>query len=362
MNSLSQAFSRFNERAIVTNRHFWKICALLALSAGTVLAAGDPAEGSKPAAPATAPATEPQPYLLKPEGQPFTLLKNWTFGNKRADATVRSKAELDQDFYYRYIWENGKLDKFSTYWSYHRDYPEGDPRSLHVFSDNTMTLKGRIPPGGGLRDRGIESGMVRGKIPVTPGMYIEMRAKLTGGVGVWPNFWLEEGVQSPDGTFSKPPKALPEIDIFEFFNWDGRPQTRIMVCNIQTFGKPAAYGNPHDIFTTLKDVGWERHLDVGFDCSKDFHVFALDWMENKPIWLLDGKPIKQTYYEWHGPPAHVVVANSIGMHLNGVTQKQMVADEKQWDYVIDYIRIWEHKLTAAGNSVGPTSYPANVAP
>lgn len=52
-------------------------------------------------------------------------------------------------------------------------------------------------------------------------------------------------------------------------------------------------------------------IDLGFDCSKDFHVFALDWVENKPIWLVDGKPIKQTYYEWTEPGAHLVVASSI---------------------------------------------------
>src|SRR5438309_10886790 len=68
---------------------FLEVCALLAMSAGAALAAGDAA------------AAEPQPYLLKPEGQQFSLLKNWTFGNKRSDATVRNKAGLDQDFYYR---------------------------------------------------------------------------------------------------------------------------------------------------------------------------------------------------------------------------------------------------------------------
>ncbi len=333
-------------------KKYFRIGALLALLAGPVLAA-ETGDSKRPA-----PAAEPTPVLVKPEGQQFALLKNWTFGNNRPDATVRDKAGLDQDFFYRYIWENGTLDKFKTYWSCHRDYPEGDPKSLHVFSANTLTLKGRIPPGGGLRERGIESGLLRAKLPVTPGMYLEMRAKLTGGVGAWPNFWLEEGVQNPDGTFSQPPKALPEIDIFEFFNWDGRPQTRIFTGNIQTFGGKEAYGNPHDIFTTFKDAGFERHLDVGFDCSKDFHVFALDWVENKPIWLLDGKPIKQTYYEWHGPPAHVVVTNSIGMNLPGVKQTQMVADEKQWDYVIDYIRIWDHK---SGALAIPDAPPGSIA-
>ena len=64
--------------------------------------------------PTASKAAEPKPVLLKPEGQQFTLLKNWTFGNQRPDATVHNKGELDQDFHYRYIWENGKLDKFIT--------------------------------------------------------------------------------------------------------------------------------------------------------------------------------------------------------------------------------------------------------
>src|SRR5262249_28595417 len=71
-----------------------------------------------------------------------------------------------------------------------------------------------------------------------------------------------------------------------------------------------------------------------------------------------GKPIKQTYYEWHGPPAHVTMVNSIGMNLPGVKQTQMVADEKQWDYVIDYIRIWQR---TAGAIDIPVSSPAHLA-
>ncbi len=300
----------------------------------------------------------PKPYLLQATGQEFVLLKDWTFGNARPAATVHNKAELDRDFYYRYIWEDGKLDKFKTYWSYHRDYPEGDARSLHVFGDKTLTLKGRIPPGGGLRERGLESGLLRAKLPIKPGMYIEMRAKLPGGVGVWPNFWLEQGVQYDDGTFSPKSPALSEIDIFEFFNWDGRPETRIITCNVQTFGNAAAHGNPYDLYTILQDAGWERHLDLGFDCAKDYHVFALDWVDNKPIWLLDGKVIKQTYYEWQGPPAHLVVANYLGMNLDGVKVTQMTADEKLWDYDIDYIRIWDHK---SGALEVPISSPSNLA-
>jgi len=134
---------------------------------------------------------------VQPFGQTghWSLLKDWTFGRTRSDATIRNKTELDREFYYRYIYDGGTLDRLPTYLSIHRDYPEGDPRSLHVFSDDHLTLKGRIPPGGGLRPGGIESGMLRSKFALQPGMYLEMRALMPKGVGVWPAFWLNPGVQ-----------------------------------------------------------------------------------------------------------------------------------------------------------------------
>ena len=269
----------------------------------------------------------------------FELVKDWTFGRKRDDATIDTRAKLDREFFYRYIYENGKLDKLPTYWSQHRDYPDGDPRSLHVFDDCTLTLKGRVRPGGGLKDRGLEAGMLRAKLPVTAGMYIEMRAKLPTGIGAWPAFWLNPGVQYPDGSFSELPWP-PEIDIFEFFNWQGRPQTRVMTGYIQTHGKPERYGNPKDVWTKFKN----NEYIPGFDFSEEFHVFALDWQKDKPIWLLDGEPIKQTHYEWRvAVPAHILVTNQLGMVLKGVDVSAMKADESQWNYVVDYIRVWRRK-------------------
>ncbi|WP_116808002.1 family 16 glycosylhydrolase [Steroidobacter cummioxidans] len=277
-----------------------------------------------------------RPY--KQTGQ-FELVKDYTFGRQRPDATVQSRAKLDQEFFYRYIYENGKLDGLKTYWSYHRDYPDGDARSLHVFDDCTLTLKGRIPPGGGLKPRGIESGMLRGKLPITEGMYIEMRAKLPTGIGAWPAFWLNPGVQYPDGKFSELPWP-PEIDIFEFFNWQGRPETRVMTGYVQSHKNPERYGPPKDIWTKFK----RNEYVPGFDFSADFHVFSLDWVKDKPIWLLDGEPIKQTYYIWSKPvPAHLLVTNQLGMILKGVDVSAMKADEAQWNYVIDYIRVWRRK-------------------
>jgi len=98
--------------------------------------------------------------------------------------------------------------------TYHRDYPEADARSLHVFGDDTLTLKAAF--------RGRRLAVARHRIRHIARqtthyarMYIEMRAKLPYGVGAWPAFWLNGGVQYDKGTFSELPWP-PEIDIFEF--------------------------------------------------------------------------------------------------------------------------------------------------
>jgi hypothetical protein len=264
------------------------------------------------------------------------LLKNWTFGSARSDATVTTKMDLDRSFRYRYIYDHGKLDGLPTYWSRHRDYPDHDPRSLHVFTSDGLILKARIPAGGGLFTGGIESGMLRALLPVTPGMVIEMRAKLPTGLGVWPAFWLNPGVETADGKIGPTPWP-PEIDIFEFFVWQGRSKPMAMSMHVQTDGHPERYGNPHEVF----NLAGKNDYEPGVDFSADFHVFALDWQEGRPIWLVDGKPVQQTVYHWDAPPAHILITNQIGMNLKGVDLKGMsIAGEAGWDYTIDYLRVW----------------------
>ena len=332
-----------------------------ALKQPTTLIVGKPMV-FKGAAPAAATAELPQmPYVTQttspknhriPYGQEWELVKDWTFGNNRPDATIRNKDELDKEFYYRYIYDNAKLDILPTYWSYHRDYPEGDPRSLHVFDADSLTLKGRIPPGGGLRLRGIESGMLRSKIPFVPGMYVEMRCKVTRGVGSWPNFWINPGIQYEDGTFSKLPWP-PEIDIFEFFGFKNNAKPTTFESNVQVNKKPEKYGNPRNIFTAFS----KGHYSPGMDFSEEFHVFALDWVENRPIWILDGHPIKQTYYEWPAPAAHILICNSIGIEFAKEDMKAMTADESNWNFVIDYVRVWKRPGIVIPGTVAPPATP-----
>ncbi|HEY9249830.1 MAG TPA: hypothetical protein VIO38_11885 [Rariglobus sp.] len=53
--------------------------------------------------------------------------------------------------------------------------------------------------------------------------------------------------------------------------------------------------------------------------------------------------IRQVYYEWNAPPAHILVTNQIGIEFAKEAMKSVVADESRRDYVIDYIRVWERK-------------------
>ena len=297
---------------------------------GAVLAAAA-AAASRPGPGSAAPVQPVGAAGLSPS---LTLVRDWTFGH-RAGATVPDRAALQKDFRFRFIYDGGRLDGLDTYWSRHRDYPDGDPRNLHVFTPDGLVLKGRVPPGGGLRPGGIESGMLRALLPVVPGMYVEMRARLPRGLGVWPAFWLNPGVERADGSFSATPWP-PEIDIFEFFVWQGRTRPRIMTAHVQTAGRPAEFGNPDDRFTLFRDGSY----DPGIDFSADFHVFALDWEDGLPTWKLDGRVIQQTRYLWPAPPAHILVTNQIGMTLKGVDLSGMVIDEPAWDYTIDYLRVW----------------------
>ena len=269
---------------------------------------------------------------------PLDLVGNWTFGRNRPDATVRDMDELRQAFRFRYIYDHGHLDGLPTYWSHHRDYAADDPRSLHVFTDSALVLKGRLAPNGGVFPGGIESGMLRALLPVTPGMYVEMRARLPRGLGVWPAFWLNPGVEYKDGTFSATPWP-PEIDIFEFFVWQGRSSPRAMSMHVQTDGHPERYGDPHDTFSLAGHDGYAP----GADFSADYHVFALDWQAGRPIWVVDGRPIQQTVYEWNAPPAHILITNQIGMTLKGVDLSGMQASEADWDYSVDYLRVWQRR-------------------
>ena len=85
--------------------------------------------------------------------------------------------------------------------------------------------------------------------------YFEMRAKLPGGKGLWPAFWLLPADQS----------WPPEIDVME------------------SIGDPGhVYMTPHSKTANLH--GFEANID-----PHAFHVFAVSWDRDELIYYIDGE-------------------------------------------------------------------------
>jgi len=48
---------------------------------------------------------------------PHKLVANWTFGGTSPGTAVCDKAQLDQAFRYRFIYDDGQLDRLTNCWS-----------------------------------------------------------------------------------------------------------------------------------------------------------------------------------------------------------------------------------------------------
>ena len=96
--------------------------------------------------------------------------------------------------------------------------------------------------------------------------HIEARAKVPGGNGLWPAFWM---LGDNLGSVGWP--ASGEIDIMEFV---GRTPNTV-------------YGTLHGPgYSGGNSVGGTRNL--GAPVSNAFHVFAIDWSPDLVVWTIDG--------------------------------------------------------------------------
>ncbi|MGI4955415.1 MAG: glycoside hydrolase family 16 protein [Janthinobacterium lividum] len=310
---------------------------------------------------AVAGASLPVSDSVKPVGATgrFVNKMNATFGRERPEATVHSMAELRRIAYFRYIYGDatttgaGTDGLYDNYRSRHRDYPDGDRRSLHVFTGDRLVLKAHC----GLEterrqdcgDGNIESGIMRFSLPVKPGDFVEIRTRMPAGRFAWPAFWLNPGTQAPPATpGGKPVISVldwpPEIDIFDQFGFDGVAPGHYLISGTPTGGNDAKFGSPHDLF---RDPAWgdKWYYTTSADLTAGDHVFGFDWgRDNRIRYLLDGKVYKETYYEWRSKgdvPAHLIASLQVGAkfnNLSGITDQD--GKPNGWDWRIDYVRVW----------------------
>ena len=141
--------------------------------------------------------------------------------------------------------------------------------------------------------------------------YMEMRAKLPPGRGMWPAFWLVPANHT----------WPPEIDAME---WQGqKPRTNFLTIHWGTSRDPQQSGTSF----------------VGPNMSAGYHTYGLDWESTNVTWYEDGKAIRTYTDAAHIPnlPMVVILNLAIGGWL-GYPDKHTVFPAHM---LVDYVRVWD---------------------
>lgn len=141
--------------------------------------------------------------------------------------------------------------------------------------------------------------------------YVEMRAKMPKGQGLWPAFWM----LSAEGGWP------PEIDIVEVLGDD-----------------------PTSLHTTVHttDGGTRTHYSKAIsveDMSADFHTYAVDWRENEITWYFDDVEVfRRVTPEDNKVPMYLLLNLAIGGAWGGYPDETTVFPAQ---YQIDYVRVYQ---------------------
>jgi len=159
----------------------------------------------------------------------------------------------------------------------------------------------------------------------------EARIKLPVGQGLWPAFWLLGGNFTSVGW-----PGCGEIDIMEY-----RGQEPSVVSG-------ALHGPGYSGGASVHGT-----LSSGMNLNEDFHVFAVDWDEEKIAWSVDGKNY-QTFTpqnlpagkQWVFNHSFFVILNvAVGGHFVGSPDSTTVFPQTM---LVDWVRVHAWKQTSDG--------------
>lgn len=154
--------------------------------------------------------------------------------------------------------------------------------------------------------------------------YIETRAKLPTGHGIWPAFWmLGSNIQNVGWPLSG------EIDILEYV---GREPDMIFT----TLHTQASHGNS----INTKKTKFE-------DIEEGFHTYGVDWTKDKMDFYVDGtivytfNPTNKTEAEWpFDQPFYCILNVAIGGNFGGPHVDDTIFPQ---EFIIDYIKVYAPK-------------------
>ncbi|GGA66888.1 hypothetical protein GCM10011369_05610 [Neiella marina] len=162
---------------------------------------------------------------------------------------------------------------------------------------------------------------------------VQARMKLPYGPGLWPAFWmLGENIDENGGDTPWP--ASGEIDIMEMYGskGDGTVEANIHYAGLD--GKHAQMG-AHSF-----------ELDRG-RFADDFHIFEMEWDEEKIIWSVDGQVYAEQsltgseYTEFH-KPFFILLNIAVGGEFAG--RPNASTEFPQYLYT-DWIRVYQRKVS-----------------
>ena len=256
-----------------------------------------------------------QPSVAEPlpiAGRGMRLVKNWDFGQNLTDTVT-----LRNEFFTRFIYDNGQLDHLNDEWERYRD------NDNHRFEGGALSLVAQLR--GALAPGGIESGMLRSRWSGQYGYY-ECRMKVPVGRGLWPAFWL-----NPQDA-----RWPPEIDVVEIVN-DGNIGSRQSF----HFVHPSQSNESSVVTTRLNRWGaWQP----GFDFADEFHRFAVDWSPGRVRHYVDDVLVVDRNFVWKhvdgsdGGAAHVLVNLAVGGHWPGPPTSPAIFPAA---LRVAYVRVWQ---------------------
>ena len=153
--------------------------------------------------------------------------------------------------------------------------------------------------------------------------YIEARAKIPTGHGIWPAFWMLGSNIRQVGW----PKA-GEIDILEYVG----KEPDMVFTSLHT---QDSHGNT----INSKKTRFE-------DIEEGFHTYAIDWTKDKIEFLVDGKsvytfaPKDKSVDVWpYSQPFYFIINVAVGGNFGGPEVDDKIFPQ---EFVIDYVRVYSN--------------------
>ena len=193
------------------------------------------------------------------------------------------------------------------------------PRSYSEYRYNGPTDTG---PGYQASDVDYLSGIITSyeSLKMTYG-YVEMRAKLPSGQGLWPAFWLLTTHYVED---------VPEIDVMEFLGQD-----------VDTLYHTYHYFDIQDNWRKISTPSYEVNAT---DWTQDFHTFGMAWSPTEIIYYVDGvetKRITDEDFLITGQAMYLIANVAVGGNWPGAPDETTPFPAT---FEIDYIRAYKRKL------------------